>query len=58
MILPGDIMPIRKRETEYKDLGDHRPLIGAEKAEEKHFKEAKKRGEIVSSVRSRIDRSL
>jgi len=49
------IMPVRKRETEDQDLGNHRPLIGAEKAEEKHFKEAKKQGEIISGVRSRID---
>ncbi|HMK46011.1 MAG TPA: hypothetical protein VK436_05250 [Methanocella sp.] len=48
-------MPVRKRETEDQDLGNHRPLIGAEKAEEKHFKEAKKQGEIISGVRSRID---
>lgn len=50
-------MGIKKPDIKHEDVEEHRPLIGAEKAEVKRYGEAKEKREIISGVRSKIDKS-
>lgn len=49
-------MGVKKQEVKDEDVEEHRPLIGAEKAEVKRYGEAREKREIISGVRSKIDK--
>lgn len=47
---------IEKTEVPHEDVEDHRPLVGAEKAEVKRYEQSREKREIVDTYRTRIDK--